>query len=126
MNGMTKEDSGTIGFVTSCLFAQALDISEFQKWVAHVLETETTPTPGYLIELSEFSGPLYQIYKAIGFVPHWPYSEDERLALFGIAFKRGRQPFDCPLDRPTAAQKLKQYPHLEERFCSTFPFLGCP
>lgn len=126
MNGLTKEDSSTIGFVTSCLFAQALDISEFQKWVTHVLETETSPVPVYFTELSGFSGPLCKIYKAIGFVPHWPFSEDEKLALVGIAYKRGHEPFDCPIDRETAAEKLKQYPHVEERFRSAFPFLGCP
>src|SRR5262245_5426791 len=119
-SGLTKKDSSRIGFVVSSLFSEALNVSEMHEWITHVMGSEAT-TPGYLFVLFEFRGPLFKIYETIGFVPHWPYTDDEKLALLGIAFKRGREPFDPPIDRETALKKLHQYPHIEERFRATFP-----
>lgn len=123
MRGLTKDDSERIGFVTSCLFGQALDIEEMKQWVTNLLAAEQD-TPLYLIDLLDFKGPLSDIFKVVGFVPHWPFGEDAELALYGIAFKRGRQPYDCPLNREEALQKLAQYPQVESAYRSEFPFIA--
>jgi len=71
-SGLTKKDSSRIGFVVSSLFSEALNVSEMHEWITHVMGSEAT-TPGYLVDLLEFRGPLFKIYETIGFVPHWPY-----------------------------------------------------
>jgi hypothetical protein len=122
MNGLTKNDSNEIGFVTTCLFAQALDIDELHDWISLVLGSRVN-TPSYLLDLLEFKGPLFKIYKIIGFVPPWPGTDDEKLALFGVAYQRGREPFQCPLSRDEALAKLKEFPNVRLTFAKTFPFL---
>lgn len=123
MAGFTKNDSGRIGFVTSCLFAQALDVEEMKQWATNML-AGSEESPPYMVDLLEFNSPLADIFQIIGFVPHWPYSEDAELALYGLAFKRGREPYDCPLDRGTALKKLEQHPEVESTFCAEFPFIA--
>jgi hypothetical protein len=125
MKGFTKEDSSRIGFVTSCLFYDALDVTEMQQWILKLLEETDSSPPLYLVELLEFDAPLAHIHKVIGFVPHWPFSEDAKEALFGIAFKRGRQPYGCPISRETALHKLTKYPQVESTFRAELPFIDC-
>ncbi len=110
--------------MTSCLFYDALEIEGMHQWILRLLENPGNPLPAYLIDLLDFEAPLSHIFKVIGFVPHWPFSEDAKDALYGIAFKRGRQPYDCPLTREQAIQKLNQYPEVELRFRTEFPFLS--
>jgi hypothetical protein len=123
VNGLTKNDSERLGFVISCLFKGAIDVAEFHRWVTMIFEEDGTP-PGYMVDLLEFKGPLASVFKVIGFVPHWPYSEDEELALFGITFNRGRTRFECPLSTEEAIEKLRQFPRIEKRFRSEFPFIN--
>jgi hypothetical protein len=122
MNGLTKNDSEQIGFATACLFAEALNIDELHQWILLILESQAD-TPPYLLELLEFSGPLFKIYKIIGFVPSWPGTQDEKLALFGIAYKRGREPFQCPLTREQALAKLEEFPNVRAVFSKMFSFI---
>lgn len=123
MKGFTKEDSSRIGFATSCLFYEAIDLAEMHQWILRLMEEPASSPPPYLVDLLEFSAPLSHIYKVIGFVPHWPQPDDAKEALFGIAFKRGRQPYDCPIDRETAIRKLNQFPQVESTFRAEFPFI---
>jgi len=123
MKGFTREDSGEIGFVTSCLFTDAVDTKEMQQWILKVLEKSESSYPTYLIDLLDLNVPLH-IFKVIGFVPHWPFSEDARLALWGIAFKRGRQTYDCPVSREEAIRTIAEYPEVESKFRAEFPFLS--
>ena|ERR1700761_3155662 len=122
MKGLTKDDSATIGFVTACLFAGAININEFSQWVLFVVENQKE-IPSYLLDLLDFKEALFKIYKVIGFVPPWPGTEDEKLALLGIAYNRGREPFQCPLKREEAVEKLRQFPSVQQTFVETFPFL---
>lgn len=108
--------------MVSCLFAQAITLEELRQWVERVIEQEER-VPGYLIDLLDFQPPLHAIFKTIGFVPHWPFSRDEELALYNFAFLRGRRPYDCPLTPEQAARKLKAYSHIEQTFRAEFPFL---
>lgn len=124
MNGFTKDNSTRIGFAISCLFTSALDLKEMQQWILKLLQEPDSSPPTYLIDLLDFDSPLAHIFKVIGFVPHWPFSEEARLALYGIAFKRGRQPYDCPLSREEAIQILAQFPEVESTFRAEFPFLS--
>jgi len=123
MSGLFKEDSGRIGFVISSLFAGALDLDELQKWAIGVLAREQDP-PLYLVDLAEFNDAIYKIYKVIGFVPHWPHPADQKDALIGIAYKRGRVLGDSPLSREQALQKLVNCPHIEAAFRTEFPFVN--
>lgn len=122
MEGLTKDNSARIGFVVSCLYAEALNIEEMKQWVMQIYEGSETP-PTYFVDLLDFKPPLYTITKVIGFVPNWAYSEDEELALFGIAYLRGRVPYDCPLSRDEALLKLKSHPAIEQKFRAEFPFV---
>jgi hypothetical protein len=75
-----------------------------------------------MIDLLDFNEPLFKLSKVIGFEPHWPGTEDEELALFGIAYKRGRIPFQCPLSSEEAIAKLDLYPSIKATFVKYFPF----
>src|SRR5687767_4003935 len=95
MSGLTKEDSGRIAFVISSLFAGALDRNDLHQWATGVLVQEQKP-PLYIIDLVEFDEALCKIYQTVGFVPHWPYPAEQKDALVGIAYQRGRDLFDPP------------------------------
>ena len=122
MAGLSKEDSSRIGFVVSCLFAEAINLHEFRQWVTTIYEGETE-IPTYMVDLLDFNGPLFKLSKVIGFEPHWPGTEDEELALFGITYQRDRIPFQCPLNREEAIAKLERHPSIKETFIKNFPFL---
>lgn len=121
--GLTKDDSSRIGFVMSCLFTRALSLDEMKQWAICVYEENESP-PLYFIDLLEFKPPLSNIFKIIGFVPHWPYGEEARQALYGIAYMRGRQSIDCPISSDEALEIMRQYPQVEERFRKEFPFIN--
>lgn len=123
MSGFTRENSERIGFAVSCLFTQALSVSEMRQWAVKVLEELDNPPP-YLVDLMDFDAPLGKLYEIIGFAPHWQHSDEARLALYGIAHKRGRQAFDCPLSREEALQILAQHAEVETRFRNEFPFVS--
>jgi hypothetical protein len=120
--GFDKNDSRRLGFVTACLFAGAVNVGDVRNWAVDVLAREEGSAP-CLIDLCEFDDSPFKIYKVIGFVPLWSYSEDQRLALFGIAARRGREPFDWPLTVDEAVEKLAQHPEIEAAFRTEFPFL---
>jgi hypothetical protein len=123
MNGLTKEDSGRIALVTSSLFAGALDLNELHEWAVSILAQEQNP-PLYIIDLMEFNEARFKIYNTIGFVPRWPYPARQKVALVGIAYRRGRDLFDPPYSRQEALDALQQYPHIEAAFRAEFPFVN--
>ena len=86
------------------------------------IEEVEHPAP-YLIDLMEFDGALGQIYEIIGFTPYWEHSDDARLALYGIAYRRGLASNDTPIKREEALQKLREHPEVEKRFHAEFPFI---
>lgn len=79
-----------LGFVITCLYCEAIDISELQSWCAGFLGAEGAPD--FLYDLIEFDEPIFKIYKVIGYVPNWSHSKNEEYALYGIALLRGTVP----------------------------------
>lgn len=119
---LTKEDSTTIGFVVSSIFAGAIDTRELQAWADHVLATSESYPP-YIVDLSTFDEALCHIFRVIGFTPHSPLTETEEVALVGIAFLRGRDQFEPEPTREHALAAIATHPRVIADFCQTFPFL---
>ena len=49
---LTRENSATIGFVVSCIFAGAIDKRELQAWADHVLVSADS-YPLYIVDLRD-------------------------------------------------------------------------
>jgi hypothetical protein len=125
LEGFSPENSETIGFVVSCLFTSAIDVSELHDWCVYVIDhNDVKSIPSYLFDLMDFDQPLAHLYKAIGFVPVWRHTDEEANALYGIAIQRGRELFDPTVSRQSALALLKRSPSIIERFCQTFPFIN--
>jgi hypothetical protein len=119
---LTKDNSSTIGFVLDCLFAGAIDNLELHAWAEHVLSA-TDSCPPYIIDLSTFDEPLFHIHRIVGFVPSSGLSDDEHVALIGIAFVRGRDQFEPVPTKEQALAALHHHFSLVTRFRSVFPFI---
>jgi hypothetical protein len=119
---LNRDDSATIGFVVACLFSDAISLDELRAWADHVL-ISVPEYPDYLIELGGFRGYPKDIYRFIGFVPSSGLSTSQKDALVGIAFARGRDPFDPPVSRSKARAALERHPDMLAEFRETFPFL---
>ena len=122
MKGLTKGDSSTIGFVVACLFSRAIDKHELHTWALHILATEDS-CPPYFVDLMDFDEPLFHIHKVIGFVTGSGLSEDEKTALVGIAFVRGRDQFEPVPTKEQALDALAAHDSVLTRFRRTFPFI---
>lgn len=120
MSGLEKNDSDRIGFVCACLFHQALDISELNRWAEVNYDAGY---PDYMLDLIAFDAPLFHLSKVIGFAPVWNRSMEEEKALYGIAYGRKDQLFDCPISRLEALKCLNDNPHILDRFKKEFPFI---
>jgi hypothetical protein len=120
---LTKENSTTIGFVVSCIFAGAIDKQELQAWADHVL-VSTDSYPLYIVDLSTFNEDLFHIFRVIGFVPHCDLTETEKDALVGIAFVRGREQFEPVPSQDQALAALAAHLPVLARFRDTFPFIS--
>ena len=122
---ITKEESSTLGFVVSCLFAQAVSIEELQTWAGNVL-LAVDPCPACIVELCTFEGPLFKIFDVIGFVTSGDLSHEEKTALVGIAHLRGVTPYEPEPSRAQALAALAAHPRIMADFRETFPFIELP
>jgi len=120
---LNRDDSATIGFVVACLFGEAINLAELRAWADHVLLTAPN-YPDYVTELSLFDGFLKDVFAAIGFVPSRELSDDQQLAVLGVAYARDREPYDPPVSRTEALAALNRHPEVLAEFRSTFPFLA--
>lgn len=120
---LTKENSTTIGFVVSCIFAGAITKRELQAWADHVLVSFDS-YPLYMVELSSSDEALCHIFRVIGFVPHCGLSDAGKDALVGIAFVRGFEQFEPTPSRDRALSALSAHPTVLARFRETFPFIS--
>lgn len=120
MSGLEKNSSDRIGFISACLFHQALEISELNKWAEVIYEVDA---PSYILDLMEFDAPLFHLSKTIGFTPVWSRTSEEENALYGIAYNRNIELFDCPISREKALECLNDNPNILKRFREEFPFL---
>ncbi len=119
---LDRDDSATIAFVIACLFRQAVDLEELRAWADYVLAS-APEYPNYVTELSLFDGYIKDIFGVIGFVPSRGLTESQENAILGIAFARGREPFDPPVSRSGALEALERHPEVLAEFRATFPFL---
>ncbi len=122
MDGLTFEDSQTIGFVVVCYFSNSIDTDELHAWAEHVLRT-CDDYPPYILDLMEFDQARFHIFRTIGFNPESKLTRNQEIALYGIAYLRGREVYDGP-PREKALAMLKRCPEVARRFRLTFPFLA--
>lgn len=119
---LTRDNSATIGFVTTCLIVGAIDRGELHAWADHIFITADS-CPAYMVDLCTFDEPLFHIFEVIGFVPSSGLSDNERVTLVGIALLRGHERFEPIPTRDEALSALAAHPHIVSRFRTTFPFI---
>lgn len=119
-----KENSEDLGFVIGCLFSEAINLTEFNQWVELCISNlEQDNIPLYLFELLDFNDSLAKIYNSIGFVPISNLSEEESLALYGIAYLRKKDIYDPEINKSQALKLLEKHPLVMNRFKEAFPFI---
>ncbi|MDX6839372.1 hypothetical protein [Hafnia paralvei] len=124
MIGLTKKNSGLIGFVNASFSYKAINQDELREWaIKTVSENDIDKLPMYIIDLMEFSGYPKDIYKAIGFNPHWEHSHEQLKALYGITIRRGGWLSDIKTTPSEALDALRKHPEIEKLFRETFPFI---
>ncbi len=119
---LTKHHSHTIGFVVSCLFHEAIDSGELNRWADHVIVTEEV-YPHYIVDLTTFNSFLKEIFRIIGFTPDLSLTHDQKKALTGIAYLRGMASPYAQFSRDTALKALNTHPEILDEFKKTFPFI---
>ncbi|WP_240923042.1 MULTISPECIES: hypothetical protein [Pseudomonadaceae] len=110
-----------IAFVITCLFCGAISRDEFNTWCAQALSLDDAPV--FLYDLMDFHDEIFKIYQVIGYVPHWEHAEDDEYALYGIAVRRGFEPYDMPLTTDKALASLGVRPDIERLFGKVFDFI---
>lgn len=125
INGLTKNDSETIGFVVACLFNEAISRDDLHDWCVYVIsENDAVDTPPYIFDLLEYKDSLAKIFTIVGFVPKGVEDDSERMALKGIAVARGRVPFELDIAPEDALDSLRNQPRIRARFSEVFPFIS--
>lgn len=122
MRAITREKSDELGFVIACLFKQAISLQELRLWCYEIIRENET-FPDYIFELANFDASKAKIYNIIGFYPSWPCSEESKAALYGIAFERGFNVYDCPISKEIVISLLDKNYDILDLFYSTFPFI---
>jgi len=110
-----------MAFVISCLFCGAISKKELNVWSAQALSWSNSPA--FLYDLMEFHGEIFKVYEIVGYVPTWEHSESDEYALYGIAVRRGEEPYDMPLAPSEALAYLEASPDIERLFCRAFEFI---
>ncbi|WP_203646269.1 hypothetical protein [Pseudomonas sp. RtIB026] len=110
-----------MAFVITCLFCGAISKEELNVWCAEALSLDKTPP--YIYDLMEFQDEIFKVYKVIGFVPYWEHSDVDEYALYGIAVRRGFEPYDMPLTPSEALTHLEASPDIENSFRKVFSFI---
>ena len=119
-----QNDSQDLAFAINCLFAQAINLSEFKTWIEIVIRDLTVDEiPYYIYDLLEFNDALASIFLIIGFNPHSKLSVTQENSLIGIAFLRGIDVYDSPVSKEQALQALTENPHILDEFRRFFPFI---
>lgn len=119
-----RNDNQDLGFAINCLFAEAINLSEFKTWIEIVIrDLAVDEIPYYMYDLLEFNAALADIYLTIGFNPHSKLSVTQQNSLIGIAFLREIDVFDSPVLKEQALQALEENPHILDEFRRFFPFI---
>ncbi len=115
MQGLTKNDNNEIGFVLTSLFKHAITLDELKEWCYLVIR-DNDDYPTYIFDIIDFEGAIAHLPNVIGFSPSWCYPEDAKKALYGIAYIRNIDIYDCPINKKTALEKLIEYPQIKNHF----------
>ncbi|MFT0477763.1 hypothetical protein ACMSI6_28275 [Pseudomonas antarctica] len=110
-----------LAFVITCLFCGVIDRQEFNAWCVQAVSMADAPE--YLYDLIEFRDEMFKVYKVIGYVPSWEHSDADEYALYGIAVRRGFEPFDMPISSDQAIANLDASPEVERLFVEVFDFI---
>jgi hypothetical protein len=122
VKAITRDNSRDIGFVVGCLFKQAITLDEMKMWCERLI-LNCDDYPNYLIDLLDFNGPKAKIFNVIGFVPEWPFDDEKKVALYGIAYRRGVDIYDCPISRESAEELISKEHEILDYFEKEFSFL---
>ncbi|MFB3304713.1 hypothetical protein [Pseudomonas sp. AMR01] len=109
-------------FVLACLFCGAIEKHEFNAWCAQAVSL--SEAPDFLFDLMCFNDEIFKIYKVIGYVPHWEHSDAYEYALYGIAVRRGFEPYDMPVSPDEALANLDALPEVKSLFVEVFDFIS--
>lgn len=110
-----------MAFVMTCLFCRAISRNELNFWCTQALSLNNAPA--FLYDLMDFYDEIFKIYKVTGYVPHWEHTEDDEHALYGIAVRRGFEPYDIPLTSNDALACLEASPDIERLLGQVFDFI---
>lgn len=110
-----------MAFVITCLFCGAISRDELNAWCVQALSLDDAPM--FLYDLMDFYDEIFKIYQVVGYVPHWKHAEDDEHALYGIAIRRGFEPYDMPLAPDKALAYLEARPDIERLFGQVFDFI---
>ncbi|MEE1887411.1 hypothetical protein [Pseudomonas carassii] len=110
-----------MAFVITCLICGAISKEELNFWCAGALSLDKVPV--YICDLMGFQDEVFKVYKIIGFVPYWEHSDVDEYALYGIAVRRGFEPYDMPLTPSEALAHLEASPDIENSFREVFSFI---
>ncbi|WP_253814715.1 hypothetical protein [Nocardia amikacinitolerans] len=125
VEGLTRDDPGTISFVLACLFCQAISLDEMKQWSLHiVMSNRAEEIPSYIFELIEYEGSLAGVVRTIGFSPDDGAVSLIEPAIYGIAFERGVDVYDPPITKRAAGVEIRSHPEVLDTFFETFPFIA--
>lgn len=110
-----------MAFVITCLFCGAISKEELNFWCAQALSLNNSPA--FLYDLMEFHDEIFKVYKVVGYVPNWEHANSDEHALYGIAVRRGVEPYDMPLTPNEALACLEASPDIERLFSQVFDFI---
>lgn len=124
LEGLTKENHNTIGFVIDALLSGAISKEELRAWATTVIkDNDISDIPDYMFELVDFDASAFHLYEVIGFICDWNDSASQSKALYGIALKRGVVlGEECSPE--SALKALRKHPEIEQHFRKIFPFIN--
>ncbi|MDG2944688.1 hypothetical protein [Exercitatus varius] len=112
-----KNSNEDLNFALGCLYCQCISLSEFKLWIEKVIrDTNSDNIPNYLFDLLDFNEPLFHMSNVIGFTVKNNLSEEDKLALYGIAYLRGVKIYDPPVTRNIALNYLENKPEISNKF----------
>ncbi|MFP8733598.1 hypothetical protein [Klebsiella aerogenes] len=125
MIGFDRNNSDAIGFVYEALSCRAITRSDVKAWaIKMLLDNDVDELPMCIIDLMDFDENSQDLFKIIGFVPHWRGNKKQKIALYGVAVKKGRVLTDLGISSEEALSMLEKHPEIEKRFRETFPFIN--
>ncbi|MDO5053726.1 MAG: hypothetical protein Q4D86_00245 [Pasteurella oralis] len=119
-----KDDHSDLNFALECLYCDAISLQEFKEWIELViLSMDIDDIPYYIYDLLDFDEPLFHIPKIIGFDVINQLSSNDIYSIYGIAYLRGNNIYESPINREEAILILKDNFSVANNFKKFFPFI---